>query len=77
MAPAAASPPPAAAGELFKDNKRNAAFIRAFLGLPAAPEAVRIFDRREYYTVRARARRWRLGCLAHIAGAWAPGPRHP
>ena len=53
MAPAAATPPPAAAGELFKDNKRNAAFIRAFLGLPAAPEAVRIFDRKEYYTVRA------------------------
>lgn len=61
MAPAAATPPPAAAGELFKDNKRNAAFIRAFLGLPAAPEAVRIFDRKEYYTVRFGAlAAWRI-----------------
>ena len=53
MAPAAATPPPAAAGELFKDNTRNGTFIRFFLGLPAAPEAVRVFDRKEYYTVRA------------------------
>ena len=47
----AAAAAAAAGGELFKDNKTNGGFIRYYLGLQPAPDTVRIFDRKEFYTV--------------------------